>query len=125
MKYIAHLLPFLVHKLRFVGAVLACVIGFFYISFYDFEGSVHRVAHLSFSQQNTDDAPQNLFCESTETEEREDDNSEPNGAHFSPIPYLPCVVFCTKKPLAFPPLIACFENEAIEQETPPPDFFKI
>jgi hypothetical protein len=123
MKYIAPPLPFLAHKLRFVWAALACVIGFFYISFYDFEGSAHSVAHQHFSQKNTDDAPQNLFCESTETEEREDDDSEPNGAHFSHTPYLPCVVFCAKKPLAFPPLVACFENEAIEQETPPPDLF--
>jgi hypothetical protein len=123
MNNYTHLFTLLAHKLRFVWAVLACVVGFVYISFYDFEGSAHCVAHLSFNQKNTDDAPQNLFCESTETEEREDDDSEPNGAHFLPLAHLPCVVFCTKKPLVFPPLIACFENEAIEKETPPPDHF--
>jgi hypothetical protein len=100
-----------------------CIIAFVYLSFYDFENVAHRVTNLHFSTEVNDTEPQNLFCESTETEEREDDDSEPNGAHFSPLAHLPCMVFCIKKPFIFPPFIACFENEAIEKETPLPDFF--
>ena len=121
MKESLQFLFFLAHKLRFVWVALLCVMGFVYISFHDFENVAHRIAHTHFTQKNTEHTPQNLFCESMETKECEDDDSEPNGAHLSPLAYQPKNVFFTKKQRSFPPFIACFEHEAIEQETPPPD----
>ena len=123
MNHILDFILSLAHKLRYVWAGLLCIVGFFYIAFHDFETAAHRSTNLHFSQTGTDSKSQNLFCESIEPEDREDDDSEPSGAHFSPFVFQPNVAFFIKKPLAFPHLIACFENEGIEAETPPPDCF--
>lgn len=123
MNLILDFIVSLAHKFRYVWTALLCIIVFFYISFHDFETAAHRSINLYFSQTGTDSKSQNLFCESIEPEDREDDDSEPSGAHFSPLAYLQYVVLGIKKPLVHAHITACFENESIEAETPPPDCF--
>ena len=112
------------HKLRFVWFGLLCVLGLLAYSFYNNEIVACRVETAHFSQTHSTPQNQNLFCESIEKEEKEDKEEkekESNNAHLSVTVVPSAHVFYTKKTLLHPPYIACFENEAIEKETPPPD----
>jgi hypothetical protein len=129
MQALSHVLSsFIHHKFSFVGFSLVCVLIVQLFLFCHNEPAAYRVTVAHFTQNNPAHQVQNLFCDSIETEEEKDEKEKKEDkdstSNIAQTPFAEFLFahFCSiKETCAFPPFIACFENEAIEKETPPPD----